>query len=155
MACVVVGSLVEVTDPPSDLAFAEVRLKPIEAVVAGDYVHDPLDGRPVRVARVLVEPHCHRRRLHQVGALRADALQWIHYGGRWTRIDHVAPPIGELCGGLVALVLEGGRNVRVDGVVCAAYEEGEVREVESTTYRRVRVRLGDYVHAKRMALTVG
>lgn len=156
MACVAVGSLVEVMTPSrSSFDVEDVYLKPVEEVAPGDFVHDAFSRRPVRVTRVLFEAdHDARRPLHQVGALRAMGMQWICYAGNWVRMDRVTPPSLERCAGLVALVLEGGKHVRVDGVVCVAYNEMEMREMETTQFREVRVRMGEDTHVKRMAFAV-
>lgn len=152
MACVVLGSLVEaVTSVDPYIGTSHVELVPVERLRPGDYVNDPRTNTPLRVSRVIVERGVYMYDLYRVGGLRAQSNQWVDHCGGWRRVDSFAPASREKAYGIAALILETGKQVRVDGVVCAVYRESEVREVEEARYRVVRVRLGERCHRKTMA----
>ena len=143
MTCVAFGSLVDVFDVETQMH----EIKPIERIVPGDMVWDPLCERSARVHRVLLQ---HEEALYTICrylGIRADENQNVVLpGARWMRLadgaDWGVSRRQELCKGLAALVLEGARWVRVDGVVCEAHD------VSDLTTPRVRVRLGERILVK-------
>lgn len=117
MTTVACGSVVELLDPLT----LEWELVPIETLSPGDRVATGEANRVAKVRHMLKVVDTYRMMpLARFAGACLHPGQVVFFGGRWIAAGSVDGAVcgEEPCRGMVGLVLEDVRHVRVDGVVC-------------------------------------
>lgn len=120
------GNLVETTTLPVDEEeVCEVQLTSVEAVNVGDYLLDPMTGRPARVLEVLNESTHGLWVTTQYLGLVATGQQVVRTpDGEWSRLQDLPTCkfVTQSCEGLVSFVLDGAFAATVSGVQCLVHQ---------------------------------
>lgn len=114
MSFVVYGTLIEMCDGDRNY------FKTVQTLQPGDYVLDPVYNIPSAVYCVMGEDTVHGTwQVCKYMGLCADGMQSIFVKGEWRRLNELVPTISDTVQALYCIILDTGRLVCADGVVCA------------------------------------